>query len=215
VKRILACDDEAVNRKLLARLLTSENTEAKVVESGEVLLDTVKTYNPDLIMLDVHMPGITGIQTLDSLKLMGFLKKIPVVMLSGVGDQQTVLSAAQLGASGFMVKPISRKSLFAGISPYLITIDENQVEDFLKNSKDSNVSLLSEKGIADEVGKLDTAYPAHTENVELAVVIANGISIEDLVVTKSKKITDCASVYAKGQLRWHKVWPNLLDFMNF
>jgi len=101
---ILTIDDDEINNMLLAAIL-EEEYEVVSVQSGEKAIDFLKGRKPDLILLDLNMPGMNGFQVLEYLKQDKELKEIPVIMLTAEVDQETEVKGIQSGAFDFLHKP--------------------------------------------------------------------------------------------------------------
>lgn len=97
-------DDSASERSVLARLLRHEGYEVTLAGSGEAAFGLMHALPPDLIVLDVMMPDMDGIQVLEMLQTMDRWKRVPVVMLTGISDTQTIQRASSLGAREYFVK---------------------------------------------------------------------------------------------------------------
>ena len=111
--RILIVDDERDNREVLEIILTREGFLVLTVASGEEALASVAQQPPDLILLDIMMPGMTGYQVATALKRNPATKDIPIIMvsaLSGHGARKLALSA---GAEDLLTKPFDRAELCA------------------------------------------------------------------------------------------------------
>jgi CheY-like chemotaxis protein len=104
--RILIVDDERDNRELLEIILTSEGFVIQTAASGEEALDAVTTQTPDLILLDVMMPGMNGYDVVTKIKGDIATKSIPVIMVSALNDTTSRMRAESAGADGFLSKPI-------------------------------------------------------------------------------------------------------------
>jgi CheY-like chemotaxis protein len=87
--------------------------------NGEEGIQKAVTEKPDLILLDVTMPVMDGIETLTRLKQLPGVKDIPVVMLSADGGNESVQRATELGALRFITKPFTAEALLSGISEHL------------------------------------------------------------------------------------------------
>jgi diguanylate cyclase (GGDEF)-like protein/PAS domain S-box-containing protein len=108
---ILIVDDEAPNRKLLEVLLRHEGYHTVSVGSGKEALDEVARRPPDLILLDVMMPGTDVYQLAKLLKSDRDSANIPVVMVTAQADQRAQLAGLEAGAEDFLTKPIDRVEL--------------------------------------------------------------------------------------------------------
>ncbi len=106
---ILIIDDEKAIRQSVRDILTDEGYEVSAAESGADGLKSVKDALPDLVLLDVWMPGMDGIETLAKLKEAA--PALPVIVMSGHGTIDTAVKAVRLGAYDFMEKPLSLDKL--------------------------------------------------------------------------------------------------------
>ena len=102
---ILLVDDEAGIRQSLGAVLREEGFKVATVESGEACLSLLESHSFELILLDVWLPGIDGLETLEALKRKGVASD--VVMISGHGTIETAVKATRLGAFDFVEKPLS------------------------------------------------------------------------------------------------------------
>ena len=111
--RVLIVDDSVVVRKLLTEALSSspEVQVAGTASSGSIALGKIPLLNPDLITLDIEMPGMNGIQTLTEIRKL--YPKLPVIMFSTLTERgaSITLEALALGASDYMTKPTNSESL--------------------------------------------------------------------------------------------------------
>ncbi len=110
---ILIVDDERDNRELLTIVLTYEGFVLVTARGGEEALDIAATQTPDLILLDIMMPGMNGYQVAVALKSDPVTKNIPLIMLSAIDDGNSRRLAASAGASDFVAKPVERVELCA------------------------------------------------------------------------------------------------------
>ena len=98
-------DDDAAVRDSLLIMLTLADLSVETCQSGAELLLLLETHKPDCLVLDVHMPGMGGLEVLERLKALGYT--IPVIMISGNMDDATRTSAHQAGVSRILKKPFS------------------------------------------------------------------------------------------------------------
>jgi len=125
---ILVVDDEPDIRQLVSEILEDEGYEVGVAENAEQAKDMRRKRRPDLVLLDIWMPGEDGISLLKSWKKTGALY-CPVVMMSGHGTIETAVEATRLGAHDFIEKPLSMAKM-------LLTIENAlQAEKLLKENK--------------------------------------------------------------------------------
>src|SRR5467141_547274 len=109
--RILIVDDESKNRKLLEIMLAPEGFVLETAESGEEALAMVALQSPDLILLDVMMPGMDGYEVAGKIKANPATKNIPVIMLTALDDRNARMLGLSAGAEDFLTKPVDRAEL--------------------------------------------------------------------------------------------------------
>jgi two-component system, NtrC family, nitrogen regulation response regulator NtrX len=100
---ILVIDDEPNILKVLEDILTDEGYRVRTAQSGEAALAEARHASPDLVVLDIWLPGMDGLQVLDVLR--GMLPETPVIMISGHGTIETAVRAIKMGAFDFIEKP--------------------------------------------------------------------------------------------------------------
>ena len=122
-KKILVIDDDANMRSAMKRMIKEYQSDIDVIgaEKGEDALRAVEMYNPELIFLDLMMPGINGLQVLNSLKKNKnkAISGIPVVMLTAIGNNEIVFKAKKMGAVDYITKPFNEKVFLLKIKKYL------------------------------------------------------------------------------------------------
>jgi CheY-like chemotaxis protein len=109
--RILIVDDDGDNRELLRIILQSAGFVTRAASDGEEALLSVAADPPDVILVDLMMPGIDGYQLTAQLKQRSESKRIPVIMLSAMNDSATRKRALESGAAAYITKPIDRREL--------------------------------------------------------------------------------------------------------
>ncbi|MBI2020481.1 response regulator [Candidatus Daviesbacteria bacterium] len=103
-KILLIIEDDPYVQRVYQRLFTGQDYTLEIASSGQEGLDKAKKLKPTLILLDIIMPGMDGFQVLGVLKKDFDLKDIPVVVLTNLGDDESIKKAISLGADSFMVK---------------------------------------------------------------------------------------------------------------
>jgi DNA-binding response OmpR family regulator len=118
--RILVADDEPHIRRILKTVLESGSFEVDTRPDGTAALEAATgPEHYDLILLDIMMPGATGLEVLEQIRGIERLKSIPVVILTAKGQDADRQAALSLGANDFLIKPFSPKKLLARITEIL------------------------------------------------------------------------------------------------
>ncbi len=117
--RILVVDDDAANREVLAIILTYEGFVTVTAASGQDALATVAQEPPDLILLDVMMPDMSGYDVAIRLKGDPATRHIPICMITALNDRAAKLRALHAGADLFLSKPLDRAELCGQVKSLL------------------------------------------------------------------------------------------------
>jgi CheY-like chemotaxis protein len=117
-KRILIADDETVVRLIVRRILDRDYIVLEAT-NGEEAVEIAKGQKPDLILMDLIMPKMDGYTACSKIKADQATKGIPVVILTAVGHELNKKYAMEMGAEGYLTKPINAQELIDGITPLL------------------------------------------------------------------------------------------------
>ncbi|MGB3712715.1 MAG: response regulator [Erythrobacter sp.] len=106
-KRIMVVEDNDLNRKLFCDVLSANGYDVDPVADGDLVLQTARDTSPDLIIMDIQLPGISGVDLIEAAKRESALESIPVLAVTAFaakGDEERIRSA---GAAGYLAKPVS------------------------------------------------------------------------------------------------------------
>jgi len=116
IKRILVVDDSATERHMLKDLLTKAGYDVFSSENGEDAIVKARQMKPDLILMDVVMPGLNGFQATRAISRDPETKAIPVIMCTSKSQETDKIWGLRQGAKDYVVKPIDREALLAKIA---------------------------------------------------------------------------------------------------
>ena len=116
IKRILVVDDSPTERAFLQGILVKKGYEVVTADSGEDGIAKSKSDKPDLILMDVVMPGLNGFQATRQITKDDATKDIPVIMCTTKGQETDKIWGMRQGAKEYLVKPIQENELFAKIA---------------------------------------------------------------------------------------------------
>lgn len=119
LKKILVVDDSTTNNLLFQHLLEEEGYRVLISETGKDALKRTVDDRPDLVLLDIMLPGFDGFQVLEYLKKDKITENIPVVMVTAKKDTWSMKKSLDLGAIDYVVKPIEINNFLNKISRIL------------------------------------------------------------------------------------------------
>ena len=161
-RKILIVDDDENIAELISLYLTKECFETQIVYDGESALDEVKSFDPNLIILDLMLPGMDGYQVCREVRM---TSNVPIIMLSAKGEIFDKVLGLELGADDYMEKPFDSKELVA------------RVKAVLRRFKNTSAPAAEEPA-APGVKIKKVEYPDLTINLTNYSVIYKGKSLE-------------------------------------
>ncbi len=131
--QILIADDDALIGEVVSHRLQENGHVVAVVDNGAKVLEMVQRERPDIVILDILMPGLRGIEVLAQLQKEAITASIPVLMLTGQTGRNHMVEAYDAGATDFMTKPFKPESLVERIDSIISSAGDRpmQVGQFL------------------------------------------------------------------------------------
>ncbi len=118
-QRILIVEDQEDNRKILRDLLTSAGFVPLEATTGEEGVTLAETERPDLILMDIQLPGLDGYEATRRIKAIPALRSIPVIAVTSYALSGDDVKAREAGCDGYVTKPFSPRALLATVRGYL------------------------------------------------------------------------------------------------
>tara|TARA_B100000989_G_scaffold210576_1_gene159750 strand:- start:841 stop:1542 length:702 start_codon:yes stop_codon:yes gene_type:complete len=142
-KMVLVIEDEPDIRELIHFNLNKFDYKVQLANNGEKGLKEARALEPDLILLDLMLPGIQGIDVCRVIKSDANLKNIPIIILSALGQEEDIVKGLDAGADDYVTKPFSLDILNARIKTVLRRYNTNDDEDLSKNISLKGIEISS------------------------------------------------------------------------
>ena len=126
--RILVVDDEAQITRVLRTTLSAQRYDVRVANNGETALEIMKDWSPDLVITDVSMPSMDGLELCRELRIR---TEVPIIVLSVKDDERTKVKALDLGADDYVTKPFNLNELLARVRANLRRAPANEPEKII------------------------------------------------------------------------------------
>lgn len=150
-KIILVVDDEPTNISVVASLL-QELYQIRVATDGESALDIVQNETPDLILLDIEMPNMSGYEVASRLKSSDETKSIPFIFLTAKNDLNSIVKGFNYGAVDYISKPFAKEELIARVSTHLkIHYLQQSLSNTINNLEDKMAEIEKSKNFLDSI----------------------------------------------------------------
>ncbi|HEX5363135.1 MAG TPA: HD domain-containing phosphohydrolase, partial [Gallionella sp.] len=190
---ILAVDDSPASLKLLTDLLKEDGYEVRSAISGELALRAASVLPPELVLLDVSMPGLDGFEVCRRLKEQEQTRDVPVIFVSALSETVEKVKGFELGAVDFVTKPYQRDELLARVRTHLElyrlrhhleSLVEERTTELRESEKKLRINLLdSVTALAAIVEMRDPYTAGHQRRVaQLAVAIAKELNLADHMI---------------------------------
>ncbi len=134
LKKLLIVDDMPLNIRELLQFLTAQEFQILVAENGYSAIKIAQEQHPDLILLDVVMPGLDGFETCEALKADPLSKHIPIILMTALSSNANKLRGFQVGAVDYVIKPLQKEEVLARIHTHL-TLSHLQRQLELQNQQ--------------------------------------------------------------------------------
>ncbi len=165
--RILIVDDIEENLKVLTDTLVRDGYHPLQAKSGERAVQIAKAALPDLILLDIRMPGMDGFETIAVLKADEATKDIPVIFISALNQVEDKVQGFKSGAVDYVSKPFQKEEVLARVSTHLnLRKAQRQVEEERRKSDKLLLSMLPE-AVADELKEKGYSEPQSFDAVSI------------------------------------------------
>lgn len=169
--KLLVVDDDEEVRALLSRLLRVTGYAVVEADSAEAAAETIGWFEPDLILLDIDLPGKSGQEFLEEIRAVPHLRLIPVVMVTGAATPARKLKAIEAGATEFLAKPFSHVELTARVRSLL---ELKSLTDALEDAERMVVAL------AETIDARDPYTYGHSARVSFyAGLLGDRLGLED------------------------------------
>lgn len=226
--QILVVDDVPANVKLLEAKLSNEYYDVITAKDGFEAIKQVKEHKPDLILLDVMMPGMDGFEVCQKLKEDSEVSHIPVVMVTALSEKADRLKGLEAGADDFLTKPINDMALFARVKSLVRIkqlLDEVRLRDktsfemgiavdvnstFLSDVSGANVLLVDDDEVQAKqiVARLSEMYKVEYMNQPDTVLASPNLASFDVIMI-STLLSDADGLRLATQIKSQEETRNL------
>jgi Response regulator containing a CheY-like receiver domain and an HD-GYP domain len=182
---VLIVDDEYIGRETLQSVLEGEGYELEMAENGLQAIEKAKKLLPDVILLDVMMPGMTGFEVCQRIRNDPQIAEIPIIILTALDDRESLLNALKAGADDFISKPFDRYELRARLMGITRLNRYQKLIQERAKLREANTQLLSAyeatiEGWSHALDLRDRETEGHSRRVtQLTIRLAQALGISD------------------------------------
>ncbi len=213
-KTVVAAEDDPMYSDLIAAFLRNTEYELVACSDGKTCVEEVCKRIPRLVLLDIMMPGMSGLEALARIKADQRTSHVPVIMLTGKGEASVVRQACKAGADDFLVKPYQKAELLRRMHIHTLQLVGDDIKMFATNLRVKDPNILQESGLESYRKPGINAYPARKGDVSLCVLLQAGVDPQTLQDDDEETLSHKIRVFAKG-IRWRRIWPAIVGTDDF
>lgn len=210
---ILLVDDNPANLAVLSNFLSADGFEILVSQDGESAIWQAEHEHPNLILLDILMPGLGGFETCRQLKSQSATRHIPVIFMTALADTQNKIQGFELGGIDYITKPLQPEEVLARVNVH-ITLQRQQQQiqkqnaqlTQLNHDKDRFFSIIAHD-LRGSINSLRDLTQMTSENLELYSVS----KLKD-ILRMQFQTTDNLSKLLENLLMWARVQQGLIEY---
>ena len=216
MSKILIVDDDPSARQTVVALLENENYELELVEDGFQALQVLGKMQPDLILLDVMMPGMDGFEVCRRIRATPKFAEVPILILTALDDRQSLVQGIEAGADDFVRKPIDRRELVTRVrtitrlNRYRIMLEQREnlkelAERLVTAQEDERLRISQE--LHDDLGQALTTHMISLRNLQDDLTVP----VSELFNSLQALYEQSYEIFVKIRRLAHDLRPPVLD----
>ena len=199
---VLIVDDVPRNLQVLGNLLREENLDISVATNGEQAINIANEILPDLILLDVNMPGINGFEACKQMQEEEKTKKIPIIFLTARTETEDIVEGFELGAVDYVTKPINSAELLARVRSHLeLKMHRDHLEELVR---ERTADLEMAKNEAETANESKTRFLTNVNHELLTpmngIIGMNGLMLDTTLDEEQREYAEMIASSANAQL---------------
>jgi len=212
IPNILVVDDEPNNFDVIETFLSEQDYQLYYASNGDSALGILETVQPDLILLDVMMPGIDGIEVCRRIKAMPQWENVPIIMVTALTSKEDLARCLNAGADDFIGKPVNSSELRARVHSMMRIKQQYDSIKSLSNLQTQTIDLL-QNSLQELSGNLASSLP-HELNTPLNGIVGSiGILLEDYEIMPPEEIKEFLLLAQESATRLERLTRKFLTYV--
>lgn len=212
IPNVLVVDDEPNNFDVIETFLSEQDYQLYYASSGDSALSILETVNPDLILLDVMMPGIDGMEVCQRIKAMPKWESVPIIMVTALTGKEDLARCLNAGADDFIGKPVNSVELRARVNSMMRIKQQYDSIKNLSKLQSQTIEVL-QNNLRELSGNLASSFP-HELNTPLnGIVGAISILLEEYETMHPEEIKEFLLLAQESSTRLEKLTRKFLTYV--
>ena len=206
-KKILIIDDNLELQGLVKAQLEKSGYSVTTAGDGSDCIPMILADRPDLLVLDINMPKLDGVSTLERMVEQDLLRDLPVIMLTSEADKEIVQKALKLGIADYLVKPFDLKELLARVSRQLVEVsflDVEQLLDIIRAAE--HAPKRAEHPLKFTRGAWNAHLLRHRDR-EMCLLLPKSLGPNEAQKLDESAASEVIRVYTRRGQHWVCLWP--------
>jgi len=207
MKTVLVVDDDNEILEMVRVVLEEKGLHIATAKDGKACMREIIVKKPDLIIMDLKMPNMDGLNALDLIRVTQMNRQVPILMWSGDNDPEVIARATRLGADDFLSKSTPMPEFTKIVELHLFSLEHAELIEVIKKCSATKFQGELPGGFisADYPGW--DAYPVTVRDLELCVLLKEGLTPEKAAALSANDCKEQVRVMQKMPKRWRQACP--------
>src|SRR5688572_8489296 len=206
MKTVLVVDDDSEILEMVKVVLEEKGHNIATAKDGKACMREIIVKKPDLIIMDLKMPNMDGLNALDLIRVTQMNKQVPILMWSGDTDPEVIARATRLGADDFLSKSTPMPEFTKIVELHLFSMNHPELIEVIRKCSNKVQGALQGGFTSTDHPGYD-CYPVTIRDYELCVLIKEGVTVEKAAAFNASECKENVKVMQKMPKRWRSVFP--------
>ncbi len=207
MKTVLVVDDDKEILEMVRVVLEERGHNIATARDGKACMREIIVKKPDLIIMDLKMPNMDGLNALDLIRVTQMNKQVPILMWSGDSDPEVIARATRLGADDFLSKSTPMPEFTKIVELHLFSLEHPELVEVLKKCPAQKLVGVLPGGFNSTDHPGWDAYPVTMREHELCVLLKEGMTAEKAAALSYGEVAGQVKVLQKMPKRWRQAYP--------
>ncbi len=221
LETILIVDDTPANLTLLNQILIENAYKTRVAPNGKLALQSIQINQPDLILLDITLPDLSGFSVCEQIKAQPEVCKIPIIFVSAMGDVADKIKAFQVGGVDYITKPFEAQEVIIRVENQLqlhrlqkqLKEKNKQLHRQIELSRQSEAEMRLLLATTQAISRQDNVHAGLQSALRLVCLTIGWVYGDAWIPNSEKRVLECSAGHYAGEPRFEVFWEHSSHYM--